>query len=173
MRAADLLLLDFDTEMEKTRTYFGVLPEEKADWRPHERSPTLGRLAKHIALLPRFGALFLTSDSMDATAGPPPLPEFVSCADLKRTLDENSAQLRGLLQTASDEYLMKDWAFMAGGKVLQAAPRAAMYRVMFLHHLIHHRGQLGVYLRLLEVPLPGLYGPSADRPWQMDGADAK
>ncbi len=166
MRIADLLKLEFDAEAEKTRSYFAVLPEEKAQWKPHEKSPALGSLAKHIAMLPAFGVVFLTTDSMDASAGPPALPEYVGRADLLRTFEENCTLLREALVNASDEYLKAPWAFKAGDKVLEEGPRAAMYQLMCVDHAIHHRAQMGVYLRLLNVPLPGLYGPSADGPWQ-------
>jgi uncharacterized damage-inducible protein DinB len=166
MRIADLLLMEFDAEAAKTRSYFAVLPEEKAQWKPHELSPGLGSLAKHIANLPRFGLVFLTTDSLDASAGPPPLPEYAGKADLLRTFEEHCTRLREALVNASDEYMQAPWAFKAGDTVLEEGPRAAMYQLMCVGHSIHHRAQLGVYLRMLGVPLPGLYGPSADGPWQ-------
>jgi uncharacterized damage-inducible protein DinB len=166
MRIADLLLMEFDAEATKTRSYFAVLPEEKAQWKPHELSPTLGSLAKHVANLPNFGVVFLTTDSMDAGGGPPPLPEYVGRADLLQTFDQSCMRLREALVNASDEYLKAPWAFKAGDKVLEEGPRAAMYQMMCVDHAVHHRAQLGVYLRMLGVPLPGLYGPSADGPWQ-------
>lgn len=166
MRVADLLKLELDAEVAKTRSYFEVLPEDKAQWKPHEKSPSLGSLAKHVAMLPGFGVVFLTTDSLDVNAGPPPLPEFASKADLMRTLEETSARLREALVNASDEYLQAPWAFRAGDQVLEEAPRVAMYQLMCIHHTVHHRAQLGTYLRQLGVPLPGLYGPSADGPWQ-------
>ena len=166
MRIADLLKMEFDAEAAKTHSYFAVLPEDKAQWKPHEKSPSLGSLAKHVAMLPAFGAVFLTTDSMDAGAGPPALPEYAGRADLLRTFEENCTRLREALVNASDEYLKAPWAFKAGDKVLEEGPRAAMYQLMCVDHSIHHRAQLGVYLRLLDVPLPGLYGPSADGPWQ-------
>lgn len=166
MRIADLLQLEFDAEAAKTRSYFAVLPEDKAGWKPHALSPSLGSLAKHVAMLPAFGVVFLTTDSFDASAGPPALPEYGGKADLMRTLEENCTRLREAMTNASDEYLKASWAFKAGDMVLEEAPRAAMYQLMCVHHTIHHRAQLGQYLRLLGVPLPGLYGPSADGPWQ-------
>lgn len=166
MKMSDLLLMEFDAEAAKTRSYFAVLPEEKAQWKPHELSPGLGSLAKHIANLPGFGVVFMTTDSLDASAGPPALPEYAGRADLLRTFEQNCDRLREALAKASDEYLRAPWAFKAGDKVLEQGPRAAMYQLMCINHTVHHRAQLGVYLRMLGVPLPGLYGPSADGPWQ-------
>jgi uncharacterized damage-inducible protein DinB len=165
MNIADVLLLAFDGEMEMTRSYFEAFPEDKAGWKPHEKSTSLGQIAKHIAILPGFGTLFLESDFMDV-AGPPPSFEFASKADLFSTLNETSTKFRSVLAGASDEFLMQEWSFRKDGKAFSAAPRASMVKVMFLHHFIHHRAQLGVYLRLLDVPVPGIYGPSADAGWE-------
>jgi uncharacterized damage-inducible protein DinB len=166
MRIAELLAMEFDAEAAKTRSYFDAMPEDRAGWKPHALSPSLGSLAKHIANLPGFGVVFLTTEALDASAGPPALPEYKGRADLLQTFEQNCGQLRELLAKASDEYLVAPWAFKAGDKVLEEAPRAAMYQLMCVHHTVHHRAQLGQYLRLLGVPLPGLYGPSADGPWQ-------
>ena len=166
MRIADLLKVEFDAEAAKTHSYFSAMPEDKVKWKPHDKSPSLGSLAKHIANLPAFGVVFLTTDSMEASGGPPALPEYAGRSDLMRTFEENSTRLREALVNASDEYLKAPWSFKAGDKVLEEGPRAAMYQLMCVDHTVHHRAQLGVYLRMLGVPLPGLYGPSADGPWQ-------
>lgn len=166
MRLAELLLMEFEAEAAKTRSYFTAMPEEKAGWKPHELSPSLGSLAKHIANLPAFGAVFLTTDSLDASGGPPALPEYAGRADLTQTFEQNCARLREALTKATDEYLISPWAFTAADRVLEEGPRAAMYQLMCVDHMVHHRAQLGVYLRMLGVALPGLYGPSADGPWQ-------
>ena len=165
MTIAELLLMEFEAEAAKTRSYFAAMPEDKVGWRPHALSPSLGSLAKHIAGLPRFGVVFLTTDSMDASAGPPALPEYGGRADLMQTFEQNCGLLRDALTKASDEYLSAPWAFTAADAVLEKAPRAAMYQEMCVAHMIHHRAQMGVYLRMLGVALPGLYGPSADGPW--------
>jgi uncharacterized damage-inducible protein DinB len=166
MRLAQFLLMEFDAEAAKTRSYLAAMPEEKVGWKPHELSPSLGSLAKHIANLPGFGVVFLTTDSLDASGGPPGLPEYKGRVDLTETFEQNCAKLRDVLAKVSDEYLTAPWAFKAGDKVLEEGPRVGMYQVMFVHHMIHHRAQLGVYMRMLGVPLPGIYGPSADGPWQ-------
>ena len=165
MRIADLLKLEFDAEAAKTHIYFPAMPEDKVNWKPHDKSPSLGSLAKHIANLPAFGVVFLTTDSMDASGGLPALPEYAGRSDLMRTFEENCTRLREALVNAGDEYLKAPWAFKAGDKVVEEGPRAAMYQLMCVDHTVHHRAQLGVYLRMLGVPLPGLYGPSADGPW--------
>jgi uncharacterized damage-inducible protein DinB len=164
MTISDALLLDLDIEIDRTRKVFDVVPEDKSAWKPHEKSMALGPLAKHIAQLPHLGALFLTSDSLESSGGPAP-SVFVSKDDLFSTLEASSANVRNALIAADDAYLMQDWAFKLGEKILYAAPRAQLYRTMFLNHFVHHRAQLGVYLRLLNIPVPGLYGPSADNPW--------
>lgn len=156
MRIADLLLMEFDAEAAKTRSYFDVLPEDKTQWKPHALSPSLGSLAKHIAMLPGFGVVFLTTDSMDVGSGPAGPPEYGGRTDLMQTHEQTCGRLREALTNASDEYLKAAWAFKSGDKVLEEAPRAAMYQLMCVHHLVHHRAQLGMYLRMLEVPLPGV-----------------
>jgi uncharacterized damage-inducible protein DinB len=166
LRIAELLVMEFDAETAKTRSYFNVIPEEKVGWKPHALSPSLGSLAKHVAGLPAFGVVFLTTDTMDVGQGPPALPEYAGREDLTLTFEQNCVRLREALAKASDEYLMAPWSFKKGDRVLEEGTRAGMYQLMCVDHLIHHRAQLGVYLRLLGVPLPGLYGPSADGPWQ-------
>lgn len=167
MNLLSALQIDLEQELRKTRILLEAVPEDKADWRPHPKSMTLGSLAKHIPSLLFFGVRFLTTDSMDATAGPPPAFEFKGREDLLATLDAGAVALHEALSKTSDEAMIQQWTFLAGGKVLYAARRAELFRTMFLNHLIHHRGQLTVYLRLLDVPVPGLYGPSADSPWEI------
>lgn len=166
MKLAELLLMEFEAEAAKTRSSFAAMPEDKAGWRPHALSPSLGSLAKHVANLPGFGVVFLTTDSMDASGGPPALPEYLGREDLTRTFEQNCVRLREALLRASDEFLTQPWSFFAVEGVLEQAPRAAMYQSMCVNHMVHHRAQMGVYLRMLGVALPGLYGPSADGPWQ-------
>lgn len=167
MNLFNVLQIDLEQELRKTRKLLEAVPDDKGDWRPHPKSSTLGSLAKHVASLPLFATRFLTTDSMDATGGPPPAFEFKGREDLLRTLDTAIQAMHEALSTTSDEELMQEWTFYANGKVLYTASRAVMFRTMFFNHLIHHRGQLTVYLRLLEIPVPGLYGPSADLPWEI------
>jgi len=159
---AEVLLLDFDSEIASTRRTLERIPEDKPDWRPHLKSMPMGRLAAHVARLPDFAAIILTTDGLNlATAKFPPLI-FEGRAALLATLEETSKSAREALEASSDEALMTDWKLLWGEKVVREGPRAMVYRDMFLNHMVHHRAQLGIYLRLNEVPVPGLYGPSAD-----------
>jgi uncharacterized damage-inducible protein DinB len=118
----------------------------------------------HTARLPEFGARILTTDALDFAKEKWPDIIFQSTPHLLSELDRTSAELRRALERSSDEDLNKHWKLSMGDKVFAEAPRKALYRRMFLNHLVHHRGQLSVYLRLLNIPVPGLYGPSADEP---------
>jgi uncharacterized damage-inducible protein DinB len=162
MTIAEVLLLDFDPEIESARRLLERIPEDNPDWRPHPKSMPVGRLAVHVATLPEFATTILTTDDLNlATTKFPPLV-FEGREALLAKLEETSKKAREALAASSDEALMVDWKLSWGEKVLREGPRARVYRDMFLNHLVHHRGQLSVYLRLNEVPVPGLYGPSAD-----------
>ena len=162
MTIAETLLLDYDAEIQNTRRILERIPEDNPQWKPHDKSMPIGRLAAHVARLPLFGSTILTTDELDmATAKFPPLV-FESRAKLLEQLEETSAVTRKALESSTDEHLLKNWKLRFGEQVFGDGTRALLYRTMFLNHLIHHRGQLSVYLRLNEVPVPGLYGPSAD-----------
>lgn len=159
------LLPEFDQEMAKTRETLERVPGEKFSWKPHEKSFSFMELSNHLARLPGWGAATLNTESMDLDpekgefVPPPPseTPEGV-LADF----DRNVAEFRSVLAGTSDEELMKPWTLLYGGKELFTIPRLAVVRVMILNHIIHHRGQFTLYLRLNDLPVPGLYGPSAD-----------
>lgn len=162
MTIAEILLQDFDQEMRGTRTTLERVPEGNPDFKCHDKSMPIGRLAMHVATLPRLANTILTTDSLDlATSKWPPLV-FESREKLLAQFDTLAAEARANLASASDEHLQKPWRFTFGEKLISDAPRSATYRSMFFNHLIHHRAQLGVYLRLNNVPVPALYGPSAD-----------
>ena len=162
MAIRDLLLTEFDEEMKKTRTMLERVPADKKDFAPHTKSMTLGRLAPHVAELAGFGLTVLTTPGMDFGDGTyKPLP-FESAEQLVRVLDDGSAKVRHALQNMSDEAWKENWKLSYQGKPLFEGSRFLAYRQMFLNHLVHHRAQLGVYLRLNEKPLPSTYGPSAD-----------
>ncbi|HLH02909.1 MAG TPA: DinB family protein [Bryobacteraceae bacterium] len=164
MSIADVLLLDFDHEIANTRRVLERIPENDPQWKPHEKSMPIGRLSVHVARLPDFWTRMITTDEVNlATAKFPPLV-FESTAHLLSDLDRSSAEARTHLEKSTDEQLNENWRLSWGDKVIAEAPRKVLYRGMFLNHLIHHRAQLGVYLRLLNIPVPGLYGPSADEP---------
>jgi len=162
MAISDLLLNEFDEEVKKTRTMLERVPEGKADFAPHTKSMPLGKLAPHVAELAGFGLSVLTTSGMDFAAGEyKPLP-FDSAAQLVRAFDEGAAKVREALPKVSDAAWSENWKLSFSGRTLFEGPRFVAYRQMFLNHIVHHRAQLGVYLRMNGAPLPATYGPSAD-----------
>ena len=165
MSLAAALLPEFDQEMAKTRITLERVPGDKFSWKPHEKSFSFMELANHLARLPGWGAATLKTESMDLDpekgefVPPPPsdTPEGV-LADF----DRNVSDLRDALAGASDEELLQPWTLLYGGKELFTMPRMAVVRAMILNHILHHRGQFTLYLRLNDLPIPALYGPSAD-----------
>jgi uncharacterized damage-inducible protein DinB len=165
MPIAQALLPEFDHEMKTTRTVLERIPEAKASFRPHPKSFPMGDLGSHLANLPVWATMTLTQAEFDtAPAGGQPLkgPGFVSVEEMLQRLDANVAQARGHIATASDADLMAMWSLKRTGATIFTLPRAAVLRSMVLSHMIHHRGQLTVYLRMCDVPLPPVYGPTAD-----------
>jgi len=161
MAIQDLLLQEFDEEAKKTRTTLERVPA-KPDFKPHPKSMPLGRLAPHVAELGGFGLTILTTPSLDfADRTYTPLP-FESGAQLVRVFDEGAAKVRTALQATPDSAWTEPWKLSFHGKPIFEGSRFVAYRQMFLNHLVHHRAQLGVYLRLTETPVPATYGPSAD-----------
>ena len=165
MTVAEILLLDFDSEIANTRRTLERIPENDPQWKPHEKSMPIGRLAAHASLLPDFCTRILTTPELDMGKEKMPALAFQSTKHLLTELDRTAAEARSHLSAASDEDLAKNWKLSLQGRVLVEGPRQVLYRTMFLNHLVHHRAQLGVYLRLLDIPVPGLYGPSADEPF--------
>jgi uncharacterized damage-inducible protein DinB len=162
MRISDLLLSEFDEEVKKTRTMLERVPAGKGEFTPHPKSMPLGRLAPHVAELAGFGLSVLTQPGLDFSQGSyKPLP-FESAAQLVRVFDEGAAKVRSALQGASDESWFEPWKLSFQGKTIFEGTRFLAYRQMFLNHIVHHRAQLGVYLRLNDEPVPATYGPSAD-----------
>lgn len=163
MPLVDALLPEFDREMTTTRTVLERVPEDKFEWKPHVKSFSLGVLATHVATLPTWGAETLNRIEIDVSGSqvPTALP---SKADLLAAFDQNVATARAALVGKTDAELMATWSLKRGGKTLFSMPKSVVLRSFVLSHLIHHRGQLTVYLRLLDVPVPSVYGPSADEP---------
>ena len=162
MPISQLLLLEFDEEMNKTRTMLERVPVEKKDFAPHPKSMPLNKLAPHVAQLSGFGVTVLTTPELDFSKGSiQPVP-FESAAQLVKAFDEGAAQARAALQSTPDEAWTQNWKLSFQGKPIFSGTRFLAYRQMFLNHLVHHRAQLGVYLRLNEKPVPATYGPSAD-----------
>ncbi|HUF35964.1 MAG TPA: DinB family protein [Gemmatimonadales bacterium] len=165
MTIAQTLLPEFDQEMAGTRRMLAVVPAAAADWRPHPRSYSLGELASHIALLPLWGRMTLEQPELDlgaAASAAIPRPRFTSVPELLAEFDRNVQEARAALAAAPDSAMNAVWTLRNGSVTVFSRPRAAVLRGFVLSHMIHHRGQLSVYLRLRDVPLPSLYGPTAD-----------
>jgi uncharacterized damage-inducible protein DinB len=153
---------DLERELAATRRSIARFPSEKKDFRPHEKSRTLGRLAEHIVGLPGLGTAMLTTDELDMATIPPATTHFETAAALLAEFDKNVAQLRPLVAAASNDALAAPWTLRHGNHILFKQSRSELFRHMMINHLVHHRAQLGVYYRLVGVPVPATYGPSAD-----------
>jgi uncharacterized damage-inducible protein DinB len=164
MTIAELLLQDYDVEMAMTRRILERVPEGRPEYKCHEKSMALGKLAMHVATLPAFGKVIVTTSSLDMANSTVKWPDmtFRTTDALLATFDTAASETRTALAGASDAELEAPWKFSFGEKVLSDGPKSLAFRHMFFNHLIHHRAQLGVYLRLNDVPVPGVYGPSAD-----------
>ena len=165
MKISQTLLPEFDQEMKSTRKLLACVPDDKLNFKPHDKSMPLGRLAGHVAELPSWATHTIKLDSLDIT--PKPGEDFKAYAapsreDLLKTFDKNVSEAREAIANAGDEHLGKIWRLVFQGKDVIAMPRSAVLRFVVMNHLIHHRAQLGVYLRLNNVAIPGMYGPSAD-----------
>jgi uncharacterized damage-inducible protein DinB len=163
MRISDLLLPEFDREMKTTRRLLERVPEEKFSFKPHEKSGSLGQLANHIAGLTRFPVMIAGGDSVDI-ATRPRTPDAATREELLARFDENAAAAREAIAGVSDDSMSQTWTLRFGDRTIFAEPRYTALRAFFMNHHIHHRAQLAVYLRLNDVPLPSMYGPTADEP---------
>jgi uncharacterized damage-inducible protein DinB len=165
MALADALLAEFDHEMKITRTMLERVPLENGPWKPHTKSRGIGALASHVANLPGLGAQIASLPELDIAApgnGANARPEFNTTEMLLAAFDENVVLARTAIAKLDDSAYMAPWSFKRGKQVIASGPRGSMLRSMLMNHLIHHRGQLSVYLRLNDVPLPPVYGPTAD-----------
>jgi uncharacterized damage-inducible protein DinB len=165
MAIAESILPEFDHETATTRTLLERVPADKAEWKPHAKSMSLGQLAMHIANLPQWA--FITLERKEFDTNPPEgtrvtSPSFESPAHLLHTYDANVSAARALLVRTTDGEFLVQWTLKNSGKALFSMPRVAVLRSFVLNHAVHHRGQLSVYLRLLDVPIPNIYGPTAD-----------
>lgn len=165
MAAKDDLLQEFDHEMENTRKLLERVPDGNFSWKPHPKSGDLGWLANHVATLPDFGAVILKQDAFDFDGAPRRTPATTRKA-LLELFEQCNSEARVHLEKMTDEALAKNWTLSYKKQLLFAMPRKMAYRGPFLNHMIHHRAQLTVYLRLNNVPLPSIYGPTADEPFQ-------
>jgi uncharacterized damage-inducible protein DinB len=165
MSIAETLLPEFDHEMANTRRMLEAVPAADADWRPHPKSYSLGDLAAHIARLPLWGRYTLEQPELDLGAPANAAlarSRFTTTPELLEQFDRNVREARAAVAAASDADMGESWALKNAGTTIFSMPRAAVLRGFVLSHMIHHRGQLSVYLRLRDVPLPALYGPTAD-----------
>ena len=165
MTISQSLLPEFDVEMANTRKTLERVPEGSLEFRPHPKSMTLARLAGHVSEIPMWALMTLGQDELDmnpAGAVLPPPYVMSSRTEALAKFDGDVAKARALLASTTDETMMKMWTLKSGGQVVMAIPRVAVLRSFVLSHMVHHRAQLGVYLRMNDVPVPSIYGPSAD-----------
>jgi uncharacterized damage-inducible protein DinB len=165
MAIAESILPEFDHETATTRTLLERVPADKAEWKPHAKSMSLGQLAMHIANLPYWASITLERTEFDTNPPDGPrvtTPVYESGAKLLQIYDANVSAARALLVRTTDAEFMVQWVLKNGGRSMFSMPRIAVFRSFVLNHAVHHRGQLSVYLRLLDVPIPNIYGPTAD-----------
>ena len=163
MSISQALLPEFDMEMANTRKLLERFPDGKGDYKPHPKSMPLGRLAGHVAELPSWAKTTLEVEVLELQPGMQP---FVATSrqQLLEAFDKHVAEARPVIERATDADWMKMWTLKFAGKAMMSMPRVAVMRNVVMNHIIHHRAQLGVYLRLNEIEIPGMYGPSADEP---------
>jgi uncharacterized damage-inducible protein DinB len=156
------LLKEFDHEMENTRRTLERVPFDKSAWKPHAKSSSLGALAEHLSVIPALAVPVLTADELDVAAERGKHGPVDSTETLLRNFDRNVAASRSALASLQDSQGATPWTLKAGDRTFWTLPRLVAYRSFIMNHMIHHRAQLGVYLRLNDVPVPRIYGPSAD-----------
>ncbi len=165
MGLSESLLPEFDIEMANTRKTLERVPQDKSDWKPHPKSTAMGGLATHLSNIPTWTVYTIAQDSLDLAPGGEPLPHAKlaeSQAELLATFDDNVAKARAAIAGASDADLFQPWSLLSNGATILTMPKIAVLRSFVMNHLIHHRAQLGVYLRLNDIAVPSIYGPSAD-----------
>jgi uncharacterized damage-inducible protein DinB len=161
MAIADGLLMELDMEAKTTKRVLERIPEDKLAWKPHDTSMTLGELASHIANMQGFLSTAASADSFDfGSSGPQPVGK--TRGEIVETFTQGTAKAKELISKMDDARLMGTWTATVKGKPLMAIPRIGAIRGLVMNHVYHHRGQLSVYLRMLEVPVPSIYGPSKD-----------
>jgi uncharacterized damage-inducible protein DinB len=165
MTIGQSMLGEYDQEMQNTRKTLERVPDEKWDWKPHEKSGTVGWLTSHLATMPEWAPMTLQTEELDyAPVGGPAYqpPKIANRREALAAFDKGCAAARAAIAGASDQEMVKNWSLLAGGKNVFTLPRVGVLRTMIMNHMIHHRAQLTVYFRLLGIPVPALYGPSAD-----------
>ena len=164
MAIGQSMLPEFDHEMANTRKTLERVPDDKFAWTPHDKSFPMGKLATHLANLPSWTSVAIDEDAFDMAPNGEQIktPECHTQKELLETFDANVAKAREALAGITDERIFQNWALVAGGHQIFSLPRVAVLRSFVMNHIIHHRAQLGVYLRLNDIPVPSIYGPSAD-----------
>jgi uncharacterized damage-inducible protein DinB len=162
MKIAELLLAELEREAVGTRKALERVPEGRDDWKPHDKSMPLGYLASLLATMPNWAAAIVTQDELDIGASGEKRPDFRTNRDLLDAFDKAVARAKEALSSTTDEHLMTPWRLLVQGQVVAEDSRYVMIRDSAFNHIAHHRGQLTVYLRLNDIPVPSLYGPTAD-----------
>ncbi len=165
MAIADEIVSELEHEMATTRTLLERVPDDRAEWKPHPKSMSMGELAQHIANLTAWGGMIVNRTELDLN--PPEgagfaAPRWASAESMLAILDAGMADACAAIGEATDAALAQSWTLKSGGHVIFTLPRAAVLRSFVLNHIVHHRGQLSVYLRLNDIPVPSIYGPTAD-----------
>jgi uncharacterized damage-inducible protein DinB len=161
MALREILLAEFDHEMAATRRLLACVPDRALTWKPHDRARSMGELASHITEVTAWTAHILDAPAFDLDAAPPPTAAATSTALLLEAFADQTKRARALVDRTDSE-LTAMWSLKQGGQELFSLPRAAAFRTFVLGHVVHHRGQLSVYLRMNDVPVPSIYGPSGD-----------
>jgi uncharacterized damage-inducible protein DinB len=161
MAMSEALLPEFDHEMTTTRKVLERVPEDRFAWKPHDKSFSMRDLAQHVATIPMWGQMTISRPEIDL-GGFPPMAPVESRAALLKLFDDHVAGTRAALAGVSDGELMAPWSLKQNGQTVFTMPKAAVWRSFVMNHVIHHRAQLALYLRLNDVPVPSMYGPSAD-----------
>jgi uncharacterized damage-inducible protein DinB len=156
------ILRELEQESATTRRVLERVPADKLSWKPHPKSMSLGQLALHVASAPAYVSAWALQDTMDFSAGGGGLPSPDSVEEILKAHDEGTLKTRETLTAVGDDGLHRPWKAVANGTTIFEMPKAALVRSIVMNHVYHHRGQLSVYLRLLDVPVPSIYGPSAD-----------
>lgn len=165
MALSETILPEFDHEMANTRKTLERVPQDKFGWKPHDKSWSLKELATHLANSPSWTVLILKEDSFDTApkdGKPLKTPEVSTRFEMLEMFDKNVADAHDAIKSTGDEEFMRLWLLLSGGETLFSMPKIAVLRSFVMNHNIHHRAQLGVYLRLNDVPVPAIYGPTAD-----------
>lgn len=164
MAIAQAMLPEFDYEMANTRKTLERVPDDKWEWKAHDKSFSMGNIATHLANLPSWITIAIGMDEFDMAPGGQALktPDLHSRQEVLDAFDKNVADARRALESEMDQHALQNWKLLSAGTEVFVMPRVAVLRSFVMNHVIHHRGQLTVYLRLNDIPVPSLYGPSAD-----------